>query len=267
MDTVFFVVNKIIWLFLRPESVLVLLYMMALLSLRRGRTRAASRTLAGALLVTILIGIFPLGDFVLRPLENHYAANPEITRVEGIIVLGGAEDLGSRHADALPQFNHAGDRILAATLLARRFPEAVVLYSGGETSVMRSRDEAGASGVSMLRQLGIEQDRLIIEGHSRNTAENARLSRELAPANLSGTWVLVTSAFHMPRAMGSFCAAGWRHLVPYPTDYRAGRVSHGIGWNLAENLEELNIGMKEWLGLLAYRLVGRMDGFFQSTCK
>jgi hypothetical protein len=70
----------------------------------------------------------------------------------------------------------------------------------------------------------------------------------------------------MPRAIGSFCAAGWRNLVPYPTDYRGGSFWDQVGWDLADNLTELNTGVKEWVGLLAYRVTGRSSTIIPSGC-
>jgi uncharacterized SAM-binding protein YcdF (DUF218 family) len=90
------------------------------------------------------------------------------------------------------------------------------------------------------RHLGLSEDRLIVEGRSRTTAENAVFSRAIAP-DLEGPWILVTSAFHMPRALRTFCAAGWHNLVPYPTDYRGGKIWDQMGWKIAENLTDLNI--------------------------
>jgi len=84
--------------------------------------------------------------------------------------------------------------------------------------------------------------------------------------DVEGPWILVTSAFHMPRAVGSFCAAGWHTLVPYPTDYRGGSFWDQVGWDLADNLTDLNTGVTEWVGLLAYRVTGRSDGLTPGGC-
>jgi uncharacterized SAM-binding protein YcdF (DUF218 family) len=149
--------------------------------------------------------------------------------------------------------------------LARRFPEAVVLYSGGKAALSPVDASTFEVGPDILRQLGLPEDRLIVEGRSRTTAENAAFSRALVP-DVDGPWILVTSAFHMPRALGSFCAAGWRDLVPYPTDYRGGTFWEQAGWSLADNLTDLNIGVKEWVGLLAYRVTGRTEAILPDGC-
>jgi uncharacterized SAM-binding protein YcdF (DUF218 family) len=104
---------------------------------------------------------------------------------------------------------------------------------------------------------GIEPKRLLLEGQSRNTEENARLSLTLAGPAPSEHWVLVTSAFHMPRAMRSFEAAGWTGFVPWPVDYRTSTFSDGIGWNLTWNLQVLNTAIRAQVEQIAYRLSGR----------
>ena len=97
----------------------------------------------------------------------------------------------------------------------------------------------------------------MLETASRNTAENARLSLALANPEPGSVWVLVTSAFHMPRALNSFRAAGWPDVVPYPVDYRTTNFTERIGWGLLRNMQVLNIAIREQVGRLAYRFAGR----------
>ncbi|MFX0543409.1 YdcF family protein [Roseovarius sp. S4756] len=257
--------SKIAWLLIRPETLLVLLFALPLICLWPGRSVAASRLLAGALCITIAIGVFPVGNLVLNPLERAYPARPTITDPAGILVLGGAEDAAPGYAGSVAQVNHAGDRLIVAIQLSRQFPDAVVFYSGGKVAITPVAEGAFELGPDILRQLGLSEKRLIVEGRSRTTAESAVLSRAMVP-DREGPWILVTSASHMPRALGSFCAAGWRNLVPYPADYRGGKVWGRIEWNLAEHLDELNTGVKEWIGLLAYRITGRTETFFPEGC-
>lgn len=103
-----------------------------------------------------------------------------------------------------------------------------------------------------LRETGLPQARLLLESRSRNTSENARLSLDLARPKPSETWVLVTSAFHMKRAMASFERAGWEEVVPYPVDYRADGFLDGIGWDFADLLDTLDLALKEWVRIWAY---------------
>ena len=158
------------------------------------------------------------------------------------------------------QLNEGAERYTAALALARRFPGAQVLFTGGSGAL---RDAAGAAtseayiAERFFLDQGIAPKRLLLESQSRNTAENARLSLKLAGAAPDEDWVLITSAFHMPRAMRSFEAAGWDSLVAWPVDYRTSRFGDGIGWNLIQNLAVLNTAIRERVGQLAYRLSGR----------
>ena len=240
-------------------------FTVCLLFLWSGRAVAASRSLAMALCITLLIGFFPLGNLVMNPLERAFPPNPIITQPAGILILGGAEDIAPDYTGDRAQVNDAGDRLIAAMQLARQFPEAVVLYAGGKVAFSLVNEGVFEVGPDILRQLGLSEDRLIVEGRSRTTAENATFSRAIM-ADVEGPWILVTSAFHMPRAVGSFCAAGWRNLVPYPTDYRGGSFGDQVGWDLASNLTDLNTGVKEWGGLLAYRMTGRSSAIIPSGC-
>jgi uncharacterized SAM-binding protein YcdF (DUF218 family) len=266
LDTIFLIASKVIWVLVRPETLLLLLFAMPYAFLRLGRIIAASRSLGFALSVALCISVFPVGNLVLNPLERAYPSRPPLDAPTGIIVLGGAEHIAPKYAGRAAQVNHAGDRLITTIELVRRFPEAIVLYSGGKVGIAPVEQVAFEVGPDILRQLGLPEDRLIIEGRSRTTAENAVLSRALVPDGATGTWILITSAYHMPRALGSFCAAGWQNLIPYPTDYRGGSFWDQIGWSLAKNLVELDIGMKEWVGSLAYRITGRTEAFFPNNC-
>ena len=162
--------------------------------------------------------------------------------------------------------NHAGDRLITAIQLSRRYPDAIVLYSGGKVALTPAEQGSFELGPDILRSLRLSEDRLITEGRSRTTAENAVLALTLKPETSEGPWILVTSAMHMRRALGSFCAAGWDNLVPYPTDYRGGAFWADVGWNFADNLGELNDGVKEWIGLAAYRITGRVTTLTSTAC-
>jgi uncharacterized SAM-binding protein YcdF (DUF218 family) len=208
----------------------------------------------------VVLSVLPLGDLLLQPIERRYPANPSLDVVDGIIVLGGGEDARASADWGQVQLKEGAERFTAAMELARRFPEAQLLFTGGSGAL---RDVAGAatSEASIAERFflaqGIAPERLLLEGQSRNTAENARLSLTLADPAPDETWVLVTSAFHMPRAMRSFDAAGWDGLVAWPVDYRTSGFGDRIGWDLTQNLSVLNTAIREHVGMLAYRFTGR----------
>ncbi len=262
----FFIASKLIWVLLRPETLFLLLFAVAWLFLRVGRARLGQSLSLVSILACCLISVFPVGDAVLSPLETTYPTEPEVRNVAGLIVLGGGQSDIQSNVWSQPNTGDAGDRFITALALADKHPEAVVLFTGGSGRLM-----GGASGAVIARDIflgaGLDKSRLILERASRNTAENATMSLELVPDNLDGEWLLVTSAFHMRRAVASFCAAGWKNIVPWPTDYRTGGFADRIGWDFALNLNELNLGVKEWIGLAAYSLTSRAsDAIETSDC-
>jgi uncharacterized SAM-binding protein YcdF (DUF218 family) len=266
MQSLFFIVSKLIWGVVRPETLLLLLFASGWLLVRAGRVRLGHAMGLIALLSCCLIAVFPMGDVLLNPLETAYPIEPDVHNVAGIVVLGGGESGIQSKVWSQPNSNDAGDRFTTALSLAHKHPNAIVLFTGGSGRLM-----GGAPGADIARDIflgaGLDNSRLILEGASRNTAENGVMSLELAPDNLNGEWLLVTSAFHMRRAVASFCAAGWKNIVPWPTDYRTGGFADRIGWNFALNLNELNLGVREWIGLAAYRLTSRTsDAIEISDC-
>jgi uncharacterized SAM-binding protein YcdF (DUF218 family) len=260
METALFILAKVVGAGLRVESWLVLLAILSLLAHLRGRSGVALR-LTG-LLTTLLIALtaLPIGSLALRPIEATFAPDPALTEVEGIIVLGGSEDVATSRFWGTVELRGSAERLTAAAALARRFPAARILLVGGGG---RLRDLGGIAlseaqvASRFLEEQGISRARLVLEEQSRNTTENARLALTRAEPGDGQVWVLVTSAYHMPRAMQSFEAAGWTGLVPYPVDHRSGRFVDGIGWALAENIELLNIAVREWVGRTANRVMGR----------
>jgi uncharacterized SAM-binding protein YcdF (DUF218 family) len=154
----------------------------------------------------------------------------------------------------------APDRIIAAAALARRYPNARVVFSGGSANLVsndaREADFAGA----IFESLGIDKSRLIMERASRNTQENAEFSKALVKPKDGERWVLVTSAFHMPRSVGLFRKAGFA-VEPYPVDWRVGGSDDLMAFsNVAvEGLGRTDLAVREWMGLIAYRLTGKID--------
>lgn len=266
MDYLFFIASKLFWGVLNPDNWIVALLIVSLAAFTRRRIDWGLRLLKSCLLLVLTLGILPIGELLMRPLETRFASNPFVDQPAGIIVLGGGEDAKMMTWTGLPEVNGAADRFLAGISLARKFPNAKLVFSGGDASLVGSK----VSGATVARRLfedsGIAPDRLIFEGFARNTAENALFTRTLVGLSQpKRPWLLVTSAFHMPRAVGSFCAAGWHQVIPYPVDYRTpGHI--GFGWALSERLQIFGTALKEWIGLVAYRVTGRTKALLPAEC-
>lgn len=267
MDTPFFWLSKLVWSLIAPDSLLLLLVLLAWALLMRGKTRWAKRMLGIAAAALLTMSAVPVGEWVLYPLEARFPPNPPLPqRVDGIIVLGGAEDAVLSAAWGQAEVNGAAERFLASVALARLHPEAKLVFTSGSGSALNPEATGADVGRQLYADLGLDPVRLVFESRSRNTAENASLSKVLLQPKAGEAWVLVTSASHMPRALGVFCKTGWP-VIPYPVDHQTlrGRLLR-IDGGIAENLGKLSKGTKEWVGLMVYYLTGRTGELLPAGC-
>ena len=260
-----FVLSKIFWVVFNPAHLLLLLGLAGVLALYapRGRLRSAGRRLITAVVLAMaLLAVLPAGLW-LHHLENRFPVpDPLPAKVDGVIVLGGALDVKRSHERGGLELTEAADRVAALIELARRYPEAAYVFTGGSAALLDSSRREADLIPELMARLGPAPDRLVLERDSRNTRENAVLSKALAKPGPGDTWILVTSAFHMPRAVGVFRRVGWS-VIPYPVDYRSlGRVNWTSAPDLTRALSEVGLATKEWIGLIAYRVFGWSDSLF-----
>lgn len=257
----FFVISKVFWFVAQPINLTLLLVAAGLVASFLAWRRLGYCLISAAALLLGLSVWSSLGANLLAPLEDRFA-RPEISpeNVAGIVVLGGGLEGSINRARGGYELNSSGDRFVETAILARRFPDARILVSGGAGELLLIGESDADTAPRLLLALGVAAERLILENKSRNTDENARFSRELANPRPGETWLLVTSAFHMPRSVGLFRKAGFE-IVPWPVDYRtAGDEGYGFFVdNAIDSLQNTTLGIREWIGLLAYWLTGRTD--------
>jgi uncharacterized SAM-binding protein YcdF (DUF218 family) len=260
----FYYVSKIVWFFVTPSNALLTL---ALVGLALTWTRYATlgwRTSAGGLIGLVVAGFLPLGNVLMLPLEERFPAFVEDGMpVAGIVVLGGTFDTEATNVHGLMALNETGERLVALGELARRYPDAKIVYSGGGSEFAPDTTPEATLVESTVGQLGIAPGRVIYERKSLNTHQNALYAKEIVAPRAGERWLVVTSAFHMPRTMGVFRAVGF-DVVPYPVDYRtAGTASLLRPFAfLSEGLRRTDIAAKEWIGLGAYYVSGRTAALF-----
>ena len=258
-----FIASKLFWLVAEPSNFFVLLLVLAaLLLLTRGR-RWGMRLVGLLAVLGVALMLLPFGAWLVIPLENRFPIpSPMPAHVDGIIVLGGAVSTVLTQRRDQPTVNEHAERFLALADLARRYPEAKLIYSGGSASPFMPEYREADAARAVIDQLGIDPKRMIYERQSRNTEENVRYSKALADPKPGETWLLVTSGWHMPRSVGIFRRQGW-NVIPYPVDYLTdGRLVKIKDPDFAEGLGLLHRGLKEWIGLVAYRWFDYSDSYF-----
>ena len=248
--------------FLAPGSILVCLLILATFLLAVGRRRAGSVVVMLVTALVVLTAVTPLPAWLLWTLEQRIPGpDPMPDRADGIIVLGGTVDPVSSRDHGTVSLNDAAERLTAFVTLARRYPDARLVFTGGTGAVLDTGPREADYARQLLADLGFEADRVLWERDSRSTIDNARRVADLVAPGPEETWLLVTSAAHMPRSFGVFRAAGWP-VVPVPTDYR---VTRGDRWRPAGLLEGLSLARGvayEVAALAAYRLAGHTDAAF-----
>ena len=261
----FFAASKLLgFVVFHPVNLLVLAALFGVLLSWTRWARAGHFCAACAVLVLVVVAFSPVSALLLRPLEDRFPRVPDGAPAPvGIIVLGGAldEDLGI--ARGTPTLTAAASRLTSGVELARKYPDARLVFTGGSASLHGGHADE-ASGVGALwTALGVPPDRMILERKSRNTYENAVFTQALVQPKPGERWLLVTSAAHMPRAVGIFRKVGWP-VVADPVDY----LTFGDGRDLKptaealESLTRLDVALHEWVGLVAYRLTGKTDSLF-----
>ncbi len=258
-----FALSKVFWAIANPGN----LFILGLLGAAAGalspwpKLRKLARGGLGVLLAALLaIAVLPVGDWLISPLERRFPPPRELPgQVDGVIVLGGMINLEISAAHGRPELDQAADRLVAFVALARKYPEAKLVFTGGSGLLADSEHREADFAQDALQDLGVELARVLFERNSRNTHENALFTYVRVAPGPEELWLLITSASHMPRAVGVFRRIGWQ-VTPYPVDYYTDGGS--LRFDFQRGLEVLSTALREWIGLTAYRLLGWTDRLF-----
>lgn len=260
----FFYFAKIGWFLIQPSSLILLLILFSALLLWTRWAWFGRRTVLLGALLFLVAGLSPLGHVMYIPLEDRFA-RADLTNIkpDGIIVLGGAEETLIAEARNVPALNEAGERILETAMLAWRFPDTRVVFTGGTANILYGGTSEADSARTYLTSLGLSPDRLILEDKSRDTYENALFTRVLLAPKPGERWLLVTSAGHMPRAVGCFRALGF-NVLPWPVDYRTRGKEDMMRMfdKPSQGLRRVDRAAREWIGILVYYVLGRTNALF-----
>jgi uncharacterized SAM-binding protein YcdF (DUF218 family) len=258
----------LLWSFLSPSQLLLACVVLGSAALVLGRRRAGKVLLGVGASGLFLFGFLPTASYVANPLETRFPQPDLPKQITGIVLLSGAERPTASVTYAEPQVSAHGGRYITMLRLATRFPTARIVFTGGPRT--KPGRMAGETQTAVARQIlssiGIEAARLTFDERSTDTCANAFNTYALVKPKPGENWVVVTSAIHMPRAIACFRAAGWPAVIPQPADYGSvvGHWDSG-SFQMARNLELLDVATHEWVGLAYYRLAGRTREFLPDT--
>jgi len=260
----FFVLAKILGFFALPSNVFIAIGLVGLVLLPTRLARVGVKLAALSLVLLALFGLSPLGNALILPLEQRFPQwDPAGREPDGIVVLGGAFDTVVSDARGEVALTDAADRMTAVAELARRYPKARIVFSGGSGRLLWRGALESDLAARLFQSFGIDDRRLAFDERARDTYENAVYSKAIADPKPGERWLLVTSAYHMPRAIGAFRRAGFL-VEAYPVDWRTrgpSDVARPFD-SLADGLKRSDAAVREFIGLLTYWIGGRTSELF-----
>ena len=219
-----------------------------------------------AILLPLLYGVIPLSSQPLQFIENHIKpADLAERQIDGIIVLGGfTGDSVVAESRNQPNLGSAAERFTAALQWHQKFSDKPLVFSGFSGRLVPKGTSEAEIVRQLLDDLAVDRAHIIFENESRNTYENAVYSYDLMAPTPGSHWILITSASHMPRAIGSFRAAGWSGILGYPVDYQTPEKGYSRYWDIGYGTSLIGKALHEYAGLLVYWLSGRSTDFLPS---
>ncbi|MDB5393596.1 MAG: hypothetical protein JWM91_1102 [Rhodospirillales bacterium] len=248
----FFTFSKLGWYVVEPSHLLVwALVAAAVLSIKRRRSGAVLTAVCAGILLALLT--LPIGNWALRAIEDQYPRPPWPEHVDGVLILGEGLNGEILNARGVPSVGQNGAGFIAAWTLAQKYPQARVVFSGGSGELESGTVPEAQVAEQLFQQMGLSPDRTVYEAKSRNTWENILFSKKLVNPDPHEIWLLVASAYHVPRAMAVAKRLDW-DLIPWPSDYLTVGKGPETHLSLSTNLAHLDLAVHEWFGLMIYHL-------------
>jgi uncharacterized SAM-binding protein YcdF (DUF218 family) len=254
----FFILSKTAAFFLLPSNFLITFVVIGAVLMATRFKRVGRWIAMTSLALLVVAGFSPLGALLSHKLESRFPPwDSSRGAPDGIVVLGGGIAAGLSRDWGDTVVNGDAGRVIAIAKLARAYPNARIVYSGGDASLLGNGPADVDFLYPLLDSFGVPRERVMLESRSRNTVENAVFSKDVAKPKPGERWLLVTSAQHMPRAVGVFRQAEFA-VEAYPVAWHTRKhirllPSEVFGGGLAR----LDFATHEWIGLIAYWMTGK----------
>lgn len=263
------IISRSAWVFLQPSNFMIIMLVIGFLIAKFSRNSLKYKKRANLLMyfsvfMLFFAGFTNLSTWLLWPLEgrfSHFTNQADLGPYSGIIILAGSEKPAISGTFNQANFTDNSERLTEALKLALMFPELPIIHSGGVRKNGSTWSETDVARV-FFENSGIDPGRIRFESESYNTHTNAIETEKLITQNETGTWFLVTSAFHMPRSVATFQKTAI-NFQPYPAGYLTRLKRQGLlNLNVGENLMRLDWAIHEYIGLFAYYITDRSSSLF-----
>jgi uncharacterized SAM-binding protein YcdF (DUF218 family) len=260
----YFLLSKTVGIFAAPSNAIIGLMLCGLLLWPTRLSIIGKRIVLVSIFLLLIAGASPLGTALLLPLENRFPSwDSSRGPPTGLVVLGGviSPDVSVKRSEV--SLGRAAERLLATVELYRRYPTARIIFTGGNSNVIYGGLPESDLAARFLENLGVPHDHIEIDRDARNTMENAINAKRLAAPKPGERWLLITSASHMPRAIGLFRETGFL-VEAYPADWQTGDWGDMTtqSFSLLGGLVHLDTAAHEWVALVFDRMSGRTSTLF-----
>lgn len=254
----FFILSKTVAFLLLPSNLLIALILAGLVLMATRWRRAGRRLAATSFVLLLLLAFLPVGRYLGHFLENRFPPwDPARGAPDGIVVLGGVIDPVISRTRGQTALTDSAERVTIIAKLAHDYPNARIIFSSGDASLFANQGAEADYLYPLLDSFGVPRTRVTLENRARNTVENATFTKALVQPKPGERWLLVTSAQHMPRAIGCFRRIGFP-VEAYPVDFNTPpRLRFKLSTDFGRGLGHADDAAHEWIGLLVYWLTGR----------
>lgn len=255
--------SDLIWLILAPSNIFFIFLVLVAISLLLKWHKFAQQLLLFTIILASLPAILPITDYLYQNLENRLKAPLVMpNNVDGILVLGGALDWQTSESRQQLNTNKHAERLIAAASLAKKYPNAKLVFTGIYKENIANDFNTVANDKSLFAGDEYANREIIYLGNSRSTYEDILEAIKTQQPKQGQRWILVTSAAHMARAYLTAKNQGWT-LTPYPVDYQSPKeLKSKPSLNIIKRLSGLDEVFREWGALIVYKKLGRTSQLF-----
>jgi len=253
MDDILFYLSKLFIFIINFEIFIFVTVIILFLSNILKLQKVQKLILSFLCIFILLISIIPIGHFYISKLENIYSQTPLPQKIDGILMLSGSIDPDLSDEFNQIALNELSERLLYFTFLAKKFPKAKLVYSGGSSNPLKG-NKPSVFAKKYFEINGLDNTKIIYENESRNTFESLRNINKNIILNKNQKWILVTSASHMKRSMLTACKFNF-NFIPYQVDYSVNRDMNFF--HISYNIRSFYKFLKLYSAIYYYKITNR----------